>query len=51
MALLPAVRYLDPGTGSMILQYLAAVLLTALFVLKMYFKKIKNRVQNYLGMT
>ena len=44
-----AVRYLDPGTGSMILQYLAAVILTGVLVLKMYFRKIKEKVKNFFS--
>ncbi len=35
--------YLDPGVGSMIWQLLVAVGLGALFTLKMYWQKLKDR--------
>ena len=34
--------YLDPGTGSYILQVLAAVIFSSLFTIKIYWKKIKK---------
>ncbi len=34
--------YIDPGTGSLLLQMLAAAFFGALFTVKMYWKKIKN---------
>ena len=44
----PCFGYIDPGTGSMIFQMLAALLFGALFAVKLYWKKImfffrKNR--------
>nr|EGQ40971.1 MAG: hypothetical protein J07AB56_02170 [Candidatus Nanosalinarum sp. J07AB56] len=43
------VRYLDPGTGSMILQYIAGVILTALLVVKLYVKRIKQKLKDVTG--
>jgi len=37
----PAYAYLDPGTGSYILQILIGFILGALFAIKMYYQKIK----------
>jgi hypothetical protein len=37
-----AQAYLDPGTGSYLLQILAAGVLSALFMLKTYWHKIKS---------
>ena len=34
--------YLDPGTGSYVLQILAAAIFGSLFVIKSYWNKIKN---------
>jgi hypothetical protein len=34
--------YLDPGTGSFIIQMLIATLVGGLFMIKVYFKKIKD---------
>ena len=34
--------YLDPGTGSFIIQMLIATLVGGLFMIKLYFKKIKD---------
>ena len=34
--------YLDPGTGSFIFQILIASALTGIYILKSYWKKIKN---------
>lgn len=36
-----AYAYLDPGTGSVILQVVAAAVLGALFTIKMYWRKVK----------
>jgi hypothetical protein len=44
------VRYLDPGTGSMILQYLAAVILTGLLLIKTYFKRLKQKIKDVLNL-
>jgi hypothetical protein len=44
------VRYLDPGTGSMILQYLAAVILTGLLLIKTYFKRLKEKIKDVLNL-
>jgi hypothetical protein len=38
----PAVAYLDPGTGSMILQGIIGVVAGALVALKIYWVKIKS---------
>lgn len=37
-----AFAYLDPGTGSMVLQMLIAGLLSALFAVKMFWLRIKS---------
>jgi len=36
----PAQAYLDPGTGSAVLQMLVAGVMGALFVIKMYWRKL-----------
>ena len=46
---LGTVRYLDPGTGSMLIQYLAGAVLAAILVLKTYFKKIKREAQKAMN--
>ena len=38
--------YLDPGSGSLILQLILAALLGGLFILRSYWKKIKDGVVN-----
>jgi hypothetical protein len=38
----PAYAYLDPGSGSYFLQMIIAFLLTSLYVIKIYWHKIKN---------
>ena len=43
----PAHAYLDPGTGSMVLQLLLGGLAGALMVVKLYWEKIKG----FLGIT
>ncbi len=35
-------NYIDPGTGSLILQILVASFLGGLFTLKIYWKKVKD---------
>jgi len=37
--------YLDPGSGSLILQVILAILLGGLFVLRSYWNKIKDGVR------
>ncbi len=39
-----AYAYLDPGTGSIILQAIVASVASSLFVIKMYWYKIKSLV-------
>ena len=39
-----AFAYLDPATGSYIVQIVIASILTSLFVIKHYWKKIKSKV-------
>jgi len=46
---LPAHAYLDPGTGSMLLQMLIAGIVGALFTLKMYWYKTKRFVLRMVG--
>ena len=41
--------YLDPGTGSQLLQLLLASLFGALFTIKMYWKKLKEFFKNLLA--
>lgn len=48
MSIVSPIRYLDPGTGSMILQYLAGGLLAILLVIKLYLKKIKQKIKNII---
>ena len=38
--------YIDPGTGSLIIQVLIASFVGALFVIKVYWKKVKAFVNN-----
>ena len=45
----PAYAYLDPGTGSMILQMTIAGILSVAFTLKMYWYRIKNVAKRMLG--
>ncbi len=45
----PAYAYLDPGTGSMILQLLLGAVAGALIVGKLYFEKIRSFVAGLLG--
>lgn len=41
-----SVNYLDPGSGSFILQILIATLVGGLFVIKMYWKRITDFFRN-----
>lgn len=41
--------YLDPGAGSMIIQYVAAILFAGLFVIKSFWKQIKMFFSNLLS--
>lgn len=45
----PAYAYLDPGTGSMIIQMAIAGVLSALFAVKMYWYRIRIFVYKALG--
>ncbi len=45
----PAYAYLDPGTGSMIIQMAIAGFLSALFTIKMYWYRIKSVINRMLG--
>lgn len=38
----PVVAYIDPGTGSLVIQVLIASFLGGLFLLKVYWKKVKK---------
>ncbi|GAF94702.1 unnamed protein product [marine sediment metagenome] len=38
--------YLDPGTGSYIIQMVLAGIVGTLFVIKIYWKKVKNYFRN-----
>ena len=40
----PAYAYIDPGTGSYLLQIIAAVVLASIFVIKSFWKSIKEGV-------
>jgi len=42
-----AQAYLDPGTGSMVLQLLMASFLGFLFTLKTYWRKFKNFIKGF----
>lgn len=41
--------YLDPGTGSYILQMLAAAIVGALFTIKIFWTRIKSFIKTILG--
>lgn len=45
----PAYAYLDPGTGSMIIQMAIAGIVSALFTIKMYWYRIKAAVYKIMG--
>lgn len=42
-----ALAYLDPGTGSLIIQSLIAGFLASLFTIKIYWQKIKELLSNF----
>ena len=42
----PAHAYIDPGTGSYILQIVLAFILGALFAVKMFWKNVKSFIVN-----
>ena len=42
-----AYAYLDPGTGSYLLQMLLAALLGGLFAIKLFWGRIKNFLKNF----
>jgi len=43
----PAYAYLDPGTGSLIIQVLIASLVSLIFAIKVFWKKITNYFRNF----
>lgn len=45
----PAFAYIDPGTGSLLLQGLLAVVVGALATVKLYWKAISNTVARLFG--
>lgn len=45
----PAFAYIDPGTGSLLLQGLLAAIVGALAGIKFYWKKISNAVARLFG--
>lgn len=47
----PAHAYLDPGTGSMLLQGLIGAIAGGLLVFKLYWAKIKERFRSLTGKT
>ncbi len=49
LATRPAYAYLDPGTGSMILQLLLGGVAGALMVGKLYYQKIRSVFAGFLG--
>lgn len=44
-----AFAYLDPGTGSYIFQVLVATLIGGLFIIKMFWQKIKKFFSNHFS--
>lgn len=42
----PAMAYLDPGTGSMVIQMVAAAIFGSLAVISMFWARIKEFVRN-----
>ena len=44
-----AFAYLDPGTGSMIIQMAIAGILGALFTIKLYWYKLKATILRWMG--
>ena len=45
----PAHAYIDPGTGSYILQMTIAALLAGLFTMKLFMNKIKTLFKNFFS--
>jgi len=45
----PATAYLDPGTGSLILQMLIAGIIGAMFTIKMYWYRLKEFIARLFG--
>ena len=45
LAAAPAHAYLDPGTGSYVFQMLAAALVTGGFLLKTFWRRLRDRVR------
>ena len=45
----PAMAYIDPGSGSMLLQVLLAGLLSSLFAVKVFWQKIAAIFQRVIG--
>lgn len=45
----PAWAYLDPGTGSMLVQGIVAAIAGGLIAIKMYWAKLSSGVTRYLG--
>jgi hypothetical protein len=46
---MPAHAYVDPGTGSMVLQVIIGGLLAAVFMVKTYYYELKRRINKLLG--
>jgi hypothetical protein len=46
---MPAHAYVDPGTGSMVLQVVIGGVLAAVFMAKTYYYELKRRVNKLLG--
>jgi hypothetical protein len=49
LATVPAHAYVDPGTGSMVIQMIVGGILAAGFMLKSYYYQIKRRINKLLG--
>ena len=45
----PAYAYLDPGTGSFLLQVLIAALVGVSFTIRLYWRKVKELLSRWLG--
>jgi len=43
----PAYAYLDPGTGSLIIQMLIAGLVSSIFAIKLYWKKVTDYLRRF----
>lgn len=46
---LPGLAYVDPGTGSFLIQMLAGTVLGGLLALKMFWRRIQTRMAGVLG--